>query len=101
MSPDALAHLLGEDDARERRFRTRELLRRLAPYYRAVRGRLILAGVLLLSVIALGLVGPYLLGQVIDVATGARAPSLPVTADRAGLTRLALAFVGVVGLSQV
>ncbi|MCA8922287.1 MAG: ABC transporter ATP-binding protein [Planctomycetes bacterium] len=99
MSPDALAHLLGEDDARERRHSSRELLGRLAPYYREVRGKLLLAGALLLTVIGLGLAGPFLLGQVIDVATAARPPSLPVPAGRPGVIVLALCFVGAVGLS--
>lgn len=98
LSPDALAHLLGEDDTRERRYSSRELLGRLGPYYRAVRRRLLLAAGLLLCVIALGLLGPFLLGQVIDVATGARTPSLPVPEGRSGLIALAVCFIAVVGL---
>ncbi|MGE0707446.1 MAG: ABC transporter ATP-binding protein [Planctomycetota bacterium] len=82
-------------------YRARDLLARIAPYYLAHRKALLLALALLLGVIALGLLAPLLLGQVIDLATGQGRPAgrplwLPAPPGTPGLVLVSLAFVGAV-----
>lgn len=83
---------------------TRDVLRRILPYYASQRRQLLGALLLLLASIGLGLVGPLVLGQVVDLAThpGAVPPDrplwLPVPPGRAGVWQLAGVFVAVVGL---
>ena len=86
---------------------TGELLRQILPYYGAHRRDLLLAVLLLVTTISLGLVGPLVLGQVIDLATrevGAAPPPdrpfwLPVSPGRDGVWQLAGLFVVVVSAS--
>lgn len=102
------SHELPEDDdqGREARLTGREVLSRITPYALRYRRELLLAAGLLLAVVGLGLVGPLLLGQVVDLATAAQGPAgghpierpflLPVTPDRDGVLVLAGLFVVVV-----
>lgn len=86
---------------------TRQLLRQILPYYGRHRRDLLLAVGLLVATISLGLVGPLVLGQVIDLATrgaGAAPPVdrpfwLPVADGRDGVWQLAGLFVVVVSTS--
>ncbi|MCW8139281.1 MAG: ABC transporter ATP-binding protein [Planctomycetota bacterium] len=92
-----------DDQGAEARLTGREVLARIVPYALRYRRELLQALGLLLAVVTLGLAGPLLLGQVVDVALtagGQPAPTrpllLPVAPDREGVLVIALAFVAVV-----
>jgi ABC-type multidrug transport system fused ATPase/permease subunit len=89
-----------DDQQSERRFTNRELIARMLPYVAAYRAEVIRAGILVLATIALGLVAPLVLGQIIDIAIlseGEAAPervlSFPVPPDRNGIMMLAIGFI--------
>ncbi len=103
-----MAHADAEDDdqGREARLSGREVLARIAPYALRYRRELLQAAGLLVAVVGLGLAGPLLLGQVVDLATSAGGAAgggaserpflLPVSPDRRGVLVLAGLFVAVV-----
>lgn len=91
-----------DDQGREARLSGREVATRIAPYALRYRAELLQATGLLITVVALGLLGPLLLGQIVDLATASSAIErpfqLPVTRDRDGVLTLAALFVVVVVL---
>ncbi len=88
-----------DDQAKEARFAPRQLLAKIAPYALLYRKQLLLACLLMVTTVGLGLLGPLLLGQLIDLTRAAKGQLidrpllLPVSPDRHGILVVAGLFV--------